>query len=200
MMLLTKINAPSLGPISDGRGGDHAGGFGCSCTRQSGACNSARPLLVRAADTAASDQTAKDSSLPKPGDVTREDAARILNAQLDSINNRPQDQRGLRFNFTGTKWEDVFEWFCDQADLSQQFDQYPPGSVNFSDPTRTYSIAETQDLLNRLLLDRGYALVRRGRMLFLIDLQMPNAANYISEMAELVTLGRVGQTRGVATS
>ena len=93
----------------------------------------------------------------------------------------------LVFNFSGAAWKDVLTWFAEQADLSLQIDRYPVGTVNFADPQRTYTVSEGLDLLNRLLLDRGYALVRRGRMLLLIDLEVENAANLISEIAELVT-------------
>ncbi|TWU35112.1 secretin N-terminal domain-containing protein [Novipirellula artificiosorum] len=94
----------------------------------------------------------------------------------------------LVFNFSGTGWQDVLEWFAEMADLSLQIDRYPAGTISFADPSRSYSVDESLDILNRLLLDRGYALVRRGRMLLLIDLEVDNAANLISEMAELVLL------------
>jgi type II secretory pathway component GspD/PulD (secretin) len=94
---------------------------------------------------------------------------------------------GLRFNFSGAPWGEVLRWFAEQADLSLQLDAAPAGSVNFSDPTKVYSISEGLDLLNRLLLDRGWAVVRRGRMLLLVDLEADNAEKLISEMAELVT-------------
>ncbi|MFG0260866.1 MAG: secretin N-terminal domain-containing protein, partial [Novipirellula sp. JB048] len=102
----------------------------------------------------------------------------------------PREPRepGFVFNFSGAGWKDVLEWFVEQADLSLQVDRFPAGTVNYSDPTRVYDAAESLDILNRLLLDRGYALVRRGRMLLLIDLEVENAANLISEVAELVSV------------
>ncbi|WP_286765956.1 MULTISPECIES: secretin N-terminal domain-containing protein [Rhodopirellula] len=93
----------------------------------------------------------------------------------------------LQFNFSGAPWGDVLRWFSEQADLSLQMDSAPAGTVNFTDPTQTYSVGEGLDLINRLLLDRGWAVVRRGRMLLLVDLEAENAEKLISEMAELVT-------------
>ncbi|WP_246112591.1 secretin N-terminal domain-containing protein [Allorhodopirellula solitaria] len=93
----------------------------------------------------------------------------------------------LRFNFAGAPWSDVLQWFAEQADLSLQMDTMPAGTVNFSDPNKLYSVPEGLDLINRLLLDRGWAVVRRGRMLLLVDLEADNAEKLISEMAELVT-------------
>ncbi|GAA5505066.1 secretin N-terminal domain-containing protein [Novipirellula caenicola] len=103
-------------------------------------------------------------------------------------NDPATSQEKFVFNFSGASWKDVLEWFSEQADLSLQIDRFPTGSVNYVDPSRSYTAAESLDILNRLLLDRGYALVRRGRMLLLIDLEVENAANLISEVAELITL------------
>ena len=122
---------------------------------------------------------------PDATKMTPEDAARYLNEQLGQ--GPVQDQRMLQFNFSGAQWKTVLEWFASEAQLSSNFNQYPAGTVSFTDPDRKYSISESMDLINRLLLARGYAIVRRGRMLFLVDLQAANAANYISEMAELIS-------------
>ena len=119
-------------------------------------------------------------------------AAQILNDQLDQLGTRPRDQARLKFNFTGAKWETVLDWFCEEAGLSKQFDKFPPGTVNFVDEKQTYSIAQTQDLLNRLLLDRGFSLVLRGRMVFLIDQSAPLACLlYTSPSPRDATLSRM---------
>lgn len=99
----------------------------------------------------------------------------------------------LSFNFSGADWRLVLEWLAEEAGLSLQIDRVPPGTVNFSDPSRTYSLSESMDLLNRLLLDRGFALVRRGRLLMLIDLESDNASGLISEVAELITPDELDQ-------
>ena len=93
----------------------------------------------------------------------------------------------LRFNFAGADWRMVLDWLASEAGLSLQVDRVPGGTVNFSDPNRTYSLSESMDVVNRLLLDKGFALVRRGRLLMLIDLESENATGLLSEFAELVT-------------
>jgi type II secretory pathway component GspD/PulD (secretin) len=92
----------------------------------------------------------------------------------------------LSFNFSGVTWPAVLEWFADEADLALQLDQIPVGSWTFADPTRKYSVSEALDVINLALLKRGYCLVRRGRMLQVIDLEQQNADKLISELAELV--------------
>ena len=95
-------------------------------------------------EPAAEKQVAGDQQ-PAPKTVTAkeaaEEAARILNAQLDQAAMRPADQTRLTFNFTGAKWEAVLDWFCEEAGFSKQFDTFPPGTVNFVDK-QTYSIGQ----------------------------------------------------------
>ena len=93
----------------------------------------------------------------------------------------------LRFNFSGTRWIDVLDWFASQADLALQVDEPPVGTFSFSDPSRAYTMGEGLDVINLALMKRGYSLVRRGRMLQVIDLEVENADKLISEIAELVT-------------
>ena len=121
----------------------------------------------------------------KPQAMNADQAANALMQVLD--NDQQEKQQRLVFNFNGASWPDVLQWYAGEADLSMQIDTYPTGTVNFSDPTRSYSPAQGLDELNRLLLDRGYALVRRGRMLFLVDLGKLNANKYIMEIADLVS-------------
>jgi len=97
------------------------------------------------------------------------------------------DDAKLSFNFSGADWRMVLEWLANEANLSLQVDSVPAGTVNYRDPSRTYTVSESMDILNRLLLDRGYALVRRGRLLMLINLESENASGLISEVAELVS-------------
>ena len=67
-------------------------------------------------------------------------------------------------------WKDVLEWFAQQADLSLMADVTPPGTLNYSDDLE-YTPTEALDLLNGVLLTKGYTLVRRERMLILINLE-----------------------------
>ena len=77
-------------------------------------------------------------------------------------------EKRLRFTFRYQRWSDVLEWFAEQADLSLVLDAPPPGTFNYSD-NRDYSASEALDLLNSVLLTKGYTLIRRERMLTLID-------------------------------
>ena len=126
--------------------------------------------------------------IPDPKNMTPDQAAIFLLQESGGVPNQFTGEQTLLLNFRGTPWKDVLEFIAEEADLAKQFDVYPPGSVNYIDRTKRYTLRETLDVLNRLLIDRGYALVRRNRMLFLIDLEKENANMLISEQAELITM------------
>jgi len=81
-----------------------------------------------------------------------------------------QPEPRLRFNFRFMRWVDVLEWFAEKADLSLVLDAPPSGTFNYSD-TREYTPVEAIDLLNGVLLTKGYTLIRRERMLLVVDLK-----------------------------
>ena len=76
----------------------------------------------------------------------------------------------LRFSFRFQPWGDVLDWFAKQAGLSLVMDAPPPGTFNYTDD-REYTPAEMIDVLNSVLLTKGYTLVRRERMLMLVNLE-----------------------------
>ena len=76
----------------------------------------------------------------------------------------------MRFSFRYAPWSEVIEWFADQAGLSLVMDAPPHGTLNYSD-SREYTPAQAIDLLNSVLLTKGYTLVRRDQMLMVINLE-----------------------------
>lgn len=82
----------------------------------------------------------------------------------------PTSPAKLRFNFRFQPWIDVLNWFAQQADLSLVCDAAPPGTFNYSDE-REYTPAEAIDLLNSVLLTKGYTMIRRDRMLMVLNLK-----------------------------
>ncbi len=84
-------------------------------------------------------------------------------AEVDFAHAVPKDVK-LRFNFRYQPWEDVLDWLAGQAGLSLQSDLIPEGTFNYTDP-HEYTPTEAIDLINSMLLIKGYTLVRRGRLL-----------------------------------
>jgi len=89
----------------------------------------------------------------------------------------------LRFNFRFAPWEVVLEWFAVQADLSLEMDAPPPGTFNLSNAaTRGYTPTEALDVINSVLLIKGYTLVRRDQMLFLVNTEDGVPPNLVREV------------------
>jgi type II secretory pathway component GspD/PulD (secretin) len=97
---------------------------------------------------------------------------------------------GIMLNFNATPWSEVLKWLAKEAELSLQVDAYPTGSFTYRDPYRRYSVAEAMDIMNSVLLGKGFTLVKRQRILMSVDLSVGDSAElvraYIREMAELV--------------
>ena len=97
---------------------------------------------------------------------------------------------GLRLNFvTGTPWSDVLKWLAKEAELSLQTDFFPPGTFTYRDPFRVYSVPEAMDIMNSVLLNKGYTLVRKQRVLMCVDLGAGDpevVRGLIRELSELV--------------
>ena len=77
----------------------------------------------------------------------------------------------LRFQFRYTPWKDVLDWLAEEAGYSLYFVDLPQGTFNYSSDTKTYTPAEAIDLLNSVLLTKGYMLVRREKILMVINLE-----------------------------
>ncbi|MGA2255596.1 MAG: secretin N-terminal domain-containing protein, partial [Thermoguttaceae bacterium] len=72
------------------------------------------------------------------------------------------------FKFSSTPWKEVLDWFAQQADLSLEIvETIPTGTFSYSD-TKKFTPAEAIDLLNSVLLQKGYYLMHRDRMLMLV--------------------------------
>ncbi|MCS7238024.1 MAG: hypothetical protein NZ899_07120 [Thermoguttaceae bacterium] len=116
---------------------------------------------VEGADTAAQVQLAREF-LPRVLAVLTPEQRRAYEE------GRPVPR--LRFQFRFQRWEHVLEWLAEQAGLSLVLDAPPPGTFNYTD-TREYTPTEAIDLVNSVLLTKGYALIRRDQMLILVSLK-----------------------------
>src|SRR4029078_4992624 len=93
----------------------------------------------------------------------------------------PADSK-LTFSFRYQPWQDVLDWFAQQAGLSLLMESPPPGTFIYTD-TRSYTPAEALDVLNGVLLTKGYTLVRHGRMLVVVNLEDGIPPNLVPDVA-----------------
>ncbi len=88
--------------------------------------------------------------------------------QLAKLADLPEFRK-LQFNFGSQNWEDVLRWFAKQADLSLVMSSAPTGAFNYTD-TNQYTPSQAINLLNSILLTKGYTLVRRDKLLILVEI------------------------------
>ena len=122
-----------------------------------------------------------DASQPPPGS---DDPAKASAVDQPAADKRAaeDEQPLLKFNFRFQPWADVLNYFAEQSDLSLVLDAPPPGTFNYSD-SREYTPTEALDLLNGVLLTKGYTIIRRERMLLLINLEEGLPADLIPSVS-----------------
>lgn len=77
----------------------------------------------------------------------------------------------ITFSFGRMDWDELIEWFAEQAELSLQLETtLPEGTFSYQD-TREYTVAEGIDLLNNVLMLKGVTLVRNEQQLMVVDLE-----------------------------
>lgn len=105
-----------------------------------------------------------------PSSVDNESDSSAETSTPESQPAQTNDTAKLQFTFREQKWIDVLDWFARQADLSLVVNELPPGNFTYSD-TKSYTPTEALDLLNGVLMTRGFALVRRERVLICANLK-----------------------------
>lgn len=93
----------------------------------------------------------------------------VLTPQQRELLSDLDANRKLQFQFREMKWDDVLEWFAQQQDLTLVMDRTPPGTFTYSD-ARTYTPTEGIDLINSVLMTRNFSLMRRNKMLVVVEL------------------------------
>lgn len=78
----------------------------------------------------------------------------------------------LKFSFRKAPWPSVLTYFAEQAGLTLDLTDTPPGNFNYQDD-RSHTIAEALDVLNGYLLPRGYVTVRRDQFLVCVKTDNP---------------------------
>ncbi|MCA9214204.1 MAG: hypothetical protein KDB27_14130 [Planctomycetales bacterium] len=110
-------------------------------------------------------ETVEDASQEpiRVGEIDRQILALLTEEQLTQFEQLANIPR-LSFSFREAKWIDVLNWFAKQSKLSLLVNDPPPDSFTYSDP-RTYTPREAIDLLNGVLVTKGYTLIRKDKLL-----------------------------------
>ena len=96
------------------------------------------------------------------------------------------EEKTITFSFSGATWREVIQLLADEADLALHVGELPTGSFSYTDP-RTFTIDGAIDRVNLFLLPQGFTIVRKERLLTVINLSDPRSMNQLNAMAEMVT-------------
>ena len=107
------------------------------------------------------EQKPEENAAPKP--VTRSDKP-AESPNPEELKIRPDEGGLIRFQFAGQPWPALIEWFSEVSGLAVDWRELPGDYLNLR-TQRGYTIRETQDLLNRHLLARGYTMIQDGEFL-----------------------------------
>ncbi len=129
--------------------------------------DSGQPAAAATPGAAAPEQPAATAAAPASDED--EEFDRMLE-DLMAKDAGPKGPSLIRFSFRYAPWKEVLDWFARQADLSFVTEAYPPGTFNYVDD-REYTPAQAIDIINSVLLTKGYTLIRRERALMLINLE-----------------------------
>jgi type II secretory pathway component GspD/PulD (secretin) len=127
------------------------------------------------------------------GTVGQADQGTAGSAQESSSAPQPPAESQIRFSFSFQPWKDVITWFAEQAELSLIMDDPPPGTFNYSDPYRSYTPDEALDVLNGVLLTKGFTLVRNERNLFVINREANEIPDALIREVPLKSLAGMGE-------
>lgn len=88
---------------------------------------------------------------------------------------RPDADGMVTFSFKGQPWQAVLEWLADISQKSLEWQAVPPGFLDLTTRGK-YRVADVRDLINSVLLSRGYTLLDNGEVLMVVDLAKLNVS------------------------
>ncbi|NLE39732.1 MAG: hypothetical protein GX621_17070 [Pirellulaceae bacterium] len=120
-------------------------------------------------DDAKGDEKKEDPSKPvtRPAAPPEKPDPKELEVKLDADGK-------VKLDFKGQPWPAVLEWLADISKLTLDWQEAPGGYLNLTTQQR-YTVEETRDLINGLLLERGFTLLLdRDEVLKLVNLKKLN--------------------------
>ncbi|WP_417749102.1 secretin N-terminal domain-containing protein [Rosistilla oblonga] len=136
-----------------------------------------------------SDGDAKKGEEAKPPEVVMRPGEPPVPPDPKEFELRPDPDGRIRFRFRNQPWPDFLQWLSDVGGYSLDWQQMPGGYLNLI-TYRSYTITEARDLVNRLLLDRGYTMLLRGQVLSIVKIDKldPSMLPRVEDEAELMDL------------
>jgi len=90
----------------------------------------------------------------------------------DEFKIHPNKNGEYSFNFNNQPWPSLLQWLADISAMDLDYQEMPDDYVNISTPAeKGYKVAEVRNLLNQLLLARGFTLLSHGKTLSLANVK-----------------------------
>ena len=108
----------------------------------------------------------------KPDDTTpiHRPAEPTKPADPNELKVRPDEHERIAFSFRGQPWQAVLEWLADITHMSLDWQEVPAGYLDLT-TRRKYELDEARDLINSMLLSKGFTLLRNGEVLIVVNLK-----------------------------
>ena len=116
------------------------------------------------------DKPAAEENKPKPVETVKRPTEAQAPADRSELSVRPDDDGKISFSFKGQPWPFVLEWLADISDKSLQWEEAPAGYLDLTTRGR-YTVEEVQDLINSVLLSKGFTLLENGDVLIVANLK-----------------------------
>jgi len=88
----------------------------------------------------------------------------------DRMRLKPDANGLVQFNYNSHPWAEVLQEFADAAKFSFDWQKLPADSLNLI-TQKKYTLPQARDLLNSLLLSRGFTLILQGEVLTAVEIK-----------------------------
>jgi type II secretory pathway component GspD/PulD (secretin) len=138
----------------------------------------AKPADGKPADASKKDKAEAKSGEAKPGEGKKEEKSGSIKRPTEpktppdpaELKVRPDEDGLISFSFKNQPWPEVLEWLADIMNLSLHWEEAPSGYLDLTTRGK-YTPEEVRDLLNSVLLQKGFTVLRNGEILIVANLK-----------------------------
>ncbi|HUY90612.1 MAG TPA: secretin N-terminal domain-containing protein [Pirellulales bacterium] len=116
------------------------------------------------------DKPTPEADKPKRPETVKRPTEPSEPADRRELNVGPDENGLISFSFKGQPWPAVLEWLADISEMSLQWEEAPAGYLDLTTRGR-YTIEEVHDLINSVLLSKGFTLLHNGDVLIVANLR-----------------------------
>lgn len=185
LFLLGEQTALAQPPRALGRGsrGEGPGGMPPAATQ---APTDKKPEEAKPAEGEKPATPPPEENKPKQAETVKRPNDPQAPADRRELRVRPDDEGKISFSFKGQPWPSVLEWLADISNKSLQWEEAPAGYLDLTTRGR-YTVEEAQDLINSVLLSKGFTLLENGDVLIVANLK-----NLDTSLVPRVTIAELG--------